>query len=129
MPPRARFFFLLLILTAAPAMAQGPAGPAARHDDWNDPQAVRQATRQEPVRLSPPSTEKSVPLPAPGKAHAGQGAGNPFASLGTLVVSLAVVLGLFFVASWCVKRSLPKAGMKLPGEVFEVLGQTRLGGR
>ena len=44
------------------------------------------------------------------------------ASLITVGGSLALVLGIFFVAAWMFRRSLPAGAMSLPNEVVEVLG-------
>ena len=46
----------------------------------------------------------------------------------TTLISLAVVLGLFFAVVW-VLRPAPHASRRLPAEVIEVLGQTTLGHR
>jgi flagellar biogenesis protein FliO len=43
--------------------------------------------------------------------------------------SLAVVLGLFAVVVWVMRRGMPKAMQRLPNEVVEVLGQTSIGHR
>jgi flagellar biogenesis protein FliO len=58
--------------------------------------------------------------------------GNPFSlgsSLVTIISSLAIVLGLFFLVMWMVKRGSPMATRALPREVLEVLGRTSLPGR
>jgi flagellar biogenesis protein FliO len=47
----------------------------------------------------------------------------------TVVGGLSVVLGLFLVAVWCLRRSMPKAARSLPAEVVEVLGRAPLAGR
>jgi flagellar biogenesis protein FliO len=43
--------------------------------------------------------------------------------------SLAVVLGLFLLFAWTMRRSRPRGSGLLPGDVFEVLGRATLGGR
>jgi flagellar biogenesis protein FliO len=43
--------------------------------------------------------------------------------------SLAVVLGLFFLVAWLLRRAMPKGSRLLPGDVVEVLGRAPLTGR
>jgi flagellar biogenesis protein FliO len=134
MPPRVpALALILLLLCAAPLGAQAPSsGERLGGGAWNEPQQrVIQATREEPLPVVTRSQDKVIPLSPPGKgsAHEGQGTGGALSSLVTIIGSLAVVLSLFFVVSWCVKRSLPKNSAKLPGDVIEVLGQARLVGR
>jgi flagellar biogenesis protein FliO len=43
--------------------------------------------------------------------------------------SLAVVLGLFLLGAWVLRRSMPAGAPRLPSEVVEVLGRTPLGTR
>jgi flagellar biogenesis protein FliO len=50
----------------------------------------------------------------------------PFMTIGG---SLAVVLSLFFVAAWLLKRGMPRGALALPSEVVEVLGSTALPSR
>lgn len=47
----------------------------------------------------------------------------------TGVVSLAVVLGLFFAVAWAMRRGMPAGPALLPREAVEVLGRTPLAGR
>ena len=47
----------------------------------------------------------------------------------TVASSLAVVLGLFFLAIWLFRRTAPRQSVRLPGEVFEFLGRAPLAGR
>lgn len=47
----------------------------------------------------------------------------------TVLVSLGVVLGTFFVLVWLSKKTTPKGLAPLPGEVFESLGRAPLTGR
>ena len=43
--------------------------------------------------------------------------------------SLAIVLGLFFLVVWLVRRALPKSATSLPSDVLEVLGRSPLAAR
>jgi flagellar biogenesis protein FliO len=47
----------------------------------------------------------------------------------TTIASLAVVLGLFLLAMWFVRRHLPRGSGPLPGDVLEVLGRATIGHR
>lgn len=53
----------------------------------------------------------------------------PLSSLLTVGSSLAVVLGLFFVLAWLMRRIGPRRAAILPAEVVEVLGRSPLAGR
>ncbi|HTQ40948.1 MAG TPA: flagellar biosynthetic protein FliO [Pirellulales bacterium] len=95
---------------------------------------VRQATHQEaePSRFIAAGSETSIPLPAPPRDAGGEtfSAGpRPLGAIISVIVSLAVVLGLFLVAAWFMRRSLPSSGRHLPTEVVEILGRTPLAGR
>jgi flagellar protein FliO/FliZ len=43
--------------------------------------------------------------------------------------SLGIVLGLFFLVAWVMRRGMPASAKLLPSEVVEVLGRTPLAGR
>jgi flagellar biogenesis protein FliO len=75
-----------------------------------------------PRRLLPRSeaSQKSLARPA---------AISPGKTLGTVVGSLAIVLGLFVVIAWCAKRTSPQAASLLPKEAVEVLGRAVLATR
>lgn len=48
---------------------------------------------------------------------------SPLRTLVTVGSSLAVVLGLFFVLAWFMRRTAPRGSTVLPQEVFELLGR------
>ena len=50
-------------------------------------------------------------------------------SLITVAGSLGIVLGLFMVTMWCLRRGMPKSARALPAEVVEVLGRAPLAGK
>ncbi|HEX5444161.1 MAG TPA: flagellar biosynthetic protein FliO [Pirellulales bacterium] len=77
-----------------------------------------------------------VPLPPRGQARgsASESArlSRPAGAASTVltgVASLAVVLGLFFVVAWALRRGMPRGAMLLPADVVEVLGRAPLSGR
>ena len=43
--------------------------------------------------------------------------------------SLAIVLGLFFIVAWAMRKTAPRGSLLLPKEVFEILGRAPLGAR
>jgi flagellar biogenesis protein FliO len=80
-----------------------------------------------------PSPTGDLPPLSPPK-QAGQGGEKPqgLAGLSTLVNiggSLALVLGLFFLLAWAMRRSGPGQCPALPKEAFEVLGRAPLAAR
>ena len=83
-----------------------------------------------PERL--PSAYPALPPPgARNPAPAGESDGRigGIASLVTVGGSLALVLGLFMIMAWIMRRTVPGAVRALPGEVVEVLGRAPLAGR
>ncbi|MBW3599700.1 MAG: flagellar biosynthetic protein FliO, partial [Planctomycetes bacterium] len=84
--------------------------------------APRNAAGPAPLKLSPPSQ----PLEKGEKAAEPPSSGSAFASV---VSSLVVVLGLFFLVVWFARRGAPKGTMVLPTEVLEVLGRAPLNAR
>jgi flagellar biogenesis protein FliO len=43
--------------------------------------------------------------------------------------SLSVVLGLFLVVAWAMRKAAPRGALALPKDVFEILGRASLGAR
>jgi len=116
-----RCLFLLLMLCAVGLRAQEPQ-PAALSDSG-------QAAAREPV--APSLNANSLPLKprsSPGGAEL-RVPSRPASSLGPLAGSLAIVLSLFFVAAWLLRRAMPKGSRLLPDDVVEVLGRAPLAGR
>jgi flagellar biogenesis protein FliO len=72
-----------------------------------------------PLRLSPRSTlgSRTMDRPAPP---------TPSGAVGTVVASLAIVIGLFLVLAWCSRRFAPAGAAQLPSEVLELLGRSSL---
>ena len=111
-----------------------PAGPFAAG-------GVQTASYETPASPAAPAKAASTtPLPTPGNAERQtelpprklSAGGTPRApavgvpELLTTASSLAVVLGLFFLFAWIVRRAGPKGSTVLPGEVLEVLGRAPL---
>lgn len=91
--------------------------------------------RTEPDRMPAASPSGSRPLPPRSSARNASGEKptgreiRPAAGIATGMASLAIVLGLFLVAAWAVRRGMPAASATLPSEVVEVLGRAPLAGR
>jgi len=83
-----------------------------------------------PVALSPRRKAPTVPLSPQGQSDR-DGSGGPtgLTSLVTAGGSLALVLGIFFLVAWGMRRVRPASMMALPGEVFEVLGRAPMANR
>jgi flagellar biogenesis protein FliO len=85
-------------------------------------------------RSTPNGRAAAIPLKPPTRSDRGNplAPGAPPSGLRTLLTvgsSLAVVLGLFFVLAWIMRRGAPGSVALLPREAVEVLGRAPLAGR
>ena len=71
--------------------------------------------------------DRELPLTPPARSEHSAGRGDP--ALLTGAASLGIVLGLFLLVAWAVRRGMPKNAALLPREAVEVLGRTALVGR
>ena len=120
------------------AGGSSPAGPV-RFDPAVEPASLQRASpsadsspqASEGDRLASPKKGKPLAI-SPSNSDGSSGA-RPTKShslpLVTVAASLAVVLGLFFLVAWLMRRGLPKGGQLLPTEALEVLGRTPLPGK
>lgn len=94
-------------------------------DDPDEESEVRPA--DEPLPISP-RNETPIPLErsTSDKADFTQLGPSRTTSLVTVGASLSIVLGLFFVVTWLLRRNMPATASLLPSEVLEVLGRTPL---
>jgi len=116
-PQRARK--LPLRLTAKPG--KGASGAV---------QASAEAAPATPPAKLAPQSGQALPLGPPQQNAPGEARKvAPVSSLATLVGSLGVVLGLFLVVVWVMRRGMPKHSTMLPREALEVLGRAPLAGR
>jgi flagellar biogenesis protein FliO len=145
MPPIARVLGLVLALAASqPASTEDfpspfPPSDQGRLVSWDEPSTPEaqpghpeEQTGSSP--LPPPSRKPGLALSPPsGSDRTPQGtqAGRTglLRSLITVASSLAVVLGLFFLVAWAMRRAAPRGSVLLPGEVVEVLGRAALATR
>jgi flagellar biogenesis protein FliO len=80
------------------------------------------------MTLPPSHAKAGLPL-APRRDAAKSARSNANSPLVTAMGSLAVVLALFFVAAWVLRRANPQSAQALPSEVVELLGRAPLPGR
>jgi len=83
-----------------------------------------------PIPLGPPRQNSAFAQKPSDPANQGQrdrALGLP--SVVTVGGSLAVVLGIFFLVAWGMRRAAPPGSVMLPGEVFEVLGRAPVASR
>ena len=78
------------------------------------------------ISLTPRGAEKSLPLAKPGVDGNSRGSGS---SIATILGSLGIVLGLFLLAVWMLRRAMPKTSHTLPAGIVEVLGRAPLTNR
>jgi flagellar biogenesis protein FliO len=72
------------------------------------------------------------PISAPAESSEAEAAAKTMPgmeSVLTVAGSLGIVMGLFVVTMWCLRRGMPKSARALPPEVVEVLGRAPLVGK
>jgi flagellar biogenesis protein FliO len=113
------FFAALPAAAAAQELASRPRSAAA-------PQSVHSLgpAAATPLPLSSPGGENP-----PGKPSARWSSHSPVPSLGAMLTSLLIVVGLFLLVAWLLRKSLPSGGRSLPPDVVEVLGRVQLAPR
>ena len=88
------------------------------------------AAGREKTPLSPQNRPSKIPLPPSGKT--GDNSGKTASGLPSMISvagSTGLVLGIFLLLVWIVRRKTPQAMARLPGEAFEILGRAPLNGR
>jgi flagellar biogenesis protein FliO len=109
----------------AAATHHAPAGAVQEHPAA----AVTPSAVKEPKPL-PHGERPKLLAPATSTAtDSGTNLSPGLDSLMTVLGSMGIVLGLFVVTMWCLKRGVPKSGRPLPVEVVEVLGRAPLAGK
>jgi flagellar biogenesis protein FliO len=107
-------------------------------DDSSSGEGDAAAASDKPIAASPkkmpltPQNHKTkISLPPKGKAGTGNtdASVTGFSSLVSIAGSTGLVLGIFLLLVWIVRRKTPQAMIRLPGEAFEVLGRAPLNGR
>jgi flagellar biogenesis protein FliO len=110
---------------SATSTAEGTqtAGTDARSGDVIRP-AAYQGSPNDHREMGAPSSRKPGARPS---ADAGGESPRSSGPLVTTMASLAVVVGLFFLVMWLVRRHLPRGMGPLPSDVLEVLGRAAVG--
>jgi flagellar biogenesis protein FliO len=72
------------------------------------------------------AANREIPLSRPTSQEPDSQRGSEMPPLATGAASLGIVLGLFLVVVWAVRRGLPKGAGMLPSDVIEVLGRAPL---
>jgi flagellar biogenesis protein FliO len=103
----------------AVAPARSPSAPHLLPAAYNAPTEPARGPR--PIPLSRASGDASSAL------SAFPGGGMP--SFVNAATSLGIVLGLFVLVAWAVRRGMPRGSTSLPREAVEVLGRAQLVGR
>lgn len=139
--------WLVAVATSAPAQLPSPGAPpnlqvppmAGPYDGatvpatFNNPVAIpATAPTREPLPLARPESRPAVKLPLPKSAADGGSAARATgggASGSTVLIALAVVLGLFLGLVALLRRNMPQQARTLPTEAVELLGRIALPGR
>ena len=95
------------------------------------PGTVEPGTLPAATALAPAGATSARPLPPASRSRTSQGpaAFKGLPSMATVGGSLAVVLGIFLLAAYGMRRLAPSAMTTLPRDAFEVLGRAPLAGR
>lgn len=106
-----------------PRALVAPVSAAKTVDTAIDVAPVAPMTTSQPLPLAPRrerlDRETTVAKPVPTSTSA----------VTTVVASLGVALGLFFVLAWFMRRNLPQSMVRLPSEAVEQLGRAPLAGK
>jgi flagellar biogenesis protein FliO len=102
-----------------------PRPPAERLASGSEDQAAPQQT----VTQLAAEPRAALPLAIPPQDARGPRPKSEMPALATGAASLAIVVGLFFVVVWAVRRGMPKGAGMLPREALEVLGRAPLVGK
>ncbi|MGA2059203.1 MAG: flagellar biosynthetic protein FliO [Thermoguttaceae bacterium] len=146
--------FLLLLPGNLPAETSNPPTNQATADEFDSrPPLLEPAT--EPVRIAPPlaaadktgdasasgnkpaasslplKQESHIPLTPSNKSDYQDSSKKPsgLPSMAAVFGCLGVVLGIFLLIAWMIRRAAPQGLTRLPNEAFEVLGRAPLAGR
>ncbi len=118
------------VATGSPAVA--PLNVPATHtvpiinENQKSDQLKNEAANNAPRPLN---ANGAKPLPLAGPNTKSSAASSSWGSFGTMLGSLAIVLGLFVVTIKLLRRGMPGAKQKLGRDVVDVLGQTPLAPR
>ncbi len=122
---------LLNAQTQAPAQFARQSNNVQVESPGEMPSPAAAAPAAPSSRALPPRSENLRTMRSADQADRGKTGRlkGPASSVTTALGALAIVLGLFFLFAWLVKRAAPKGSAVLPGEVVEVLGRAPLAAR
>jgi flagellar protein FliO/FliZ len=103
-------------------------------DDRTSPAAGSNSSapgNKQTIPLHPLNRESHMSLSPPNKSNSQDilKKSNGLPSTATIAGSLAIVLGIFLLFAWMIRRVAPQGLTRLPNEAFEVLGRAPLAGR
>jgi flagellar biogenesis protein FliO len=133
----ARSLSLVVLLGGSLALAAEQPGPLAPGERAGPDAVIAPPPSQPPAAAAtaaPAPLAAPVPLSSTGRGGlnprtpAGRPAGGLPAAV-SVAGSLALVLGLFLLVAWAMRRAAPRGSALLPSDVFEVLGRAPLAGR
>ncbi len=157
MPSTARIIsliFLFLMSGNLPAETSNPPANQSAADEFDSRPPLLEPTAG-PVRIAPPlaaadksvdasangngkpasslslKRESHIPLTPSSKTDSRDSSKMPggLPSMVTVFGGLGVVLGIFLLIAWLIRRAAPQGLTRLPSEAFEVLGRAPLAGR
>jgi flagellar biogenesis protein FliO len=93
--------------------------------------ASSSANKPAAIPLSPPNHAQRIPLSSSNKSDAAAPPIKPsgIPSMTTVAGGLGIVLGVFLLIAWAIRRTSPQRHARLPDEAFEILGRAPLSGR
>jgi len=107
-----------------------PEASAADSSHASEKDATVESETSQPPPIPLEKAREALPLTPPGAVHSeGSRPASGMPSIVTMVGGLGIVLGLFFVVAWGMRRATPGASMTLPNQVVEILGRAPLAGR
>ena len=98
----------------------------SRQATYEEPATPIEKPAQKLLSVAARNSEKKLPLAKPGEVQGEKRIGG---STSSLLGSLGIVVGLFLLAAWMLRRAMPRASQSLPTGVVEVLGRAPLTGR
>jgi flagellar biogenesis protein FliO len=120
-------------LANTPATTGATDSPTPKSGTASQPITAGSTPAQPAAKAADPSAKREPSLPLKFGSRSGHSPHDKSSGSLTAMISvgssLAVVLGLFFLLAWAMRKTSPRGSIVLPGEVFEVLGRAPLSGR
>jgi flagellar biogenesis protein FliO len=99
--------------------------------NFEEPREAADKKNNKAIPLSPHSRQSRVASSSSNTSKSQDALTKPtgLPSMATVLGSLGVVLGIFLLIAWLMRRAAPQGLTRLPSEAFEVLGRAPLFGR